>query len=915
MAHNRKTGSQTLLTFKNHVIKITSTENDGIKALVADFDEHLREFKTRGHPITWSLPNVTLQVVAAKCVAETLTGLVLPCMLVEVHKRRQSSATSQKKNNVYALVLLSLERKAFVAIGKFQSQMSLQRMNLVDGPLVCWTHESDIYYTLSSRDAWMSVHKVSLPKPCTFFHSQIINRQLLAMGASETSDSVAMETDEADANSRTKVIWGYEWIVLNLDLTGHTGQGDSNPYLDGTDFVPHAYANTVRAILVQKYHKSCCQESDVEISSERKRDDNCIIQTLIATSQGQLLQFKEGKLLKYCSLPFSDSCEMCVAMVSGGSSVVLVKSSTGKCCAIWEKTFQVAQTWEDVGQLLVDDFLHCGSDQILLIPSSESESETLNRFMLTDLQLCNINNMNACEDDHDTITMETKDSTSSSNLCKVVQALESRLQANVASVRKAEMLCEEKDQMIRKTCKSLLGMATGDEDTDRCETQYSLVCLYDGKESCKEPSTSEVNWGQEHGSEVTKKGGVYVKHGWQRVIDDKWVITVKVENSSDRPVSELSLSSVCVGGPTIDHSDSVSSCRQSEDTSSSCTLHQPSSGPSIHPSYVGSAAPNDSPPSKRQKLDKQSRLVLSPGNQREVVTMTTLPQFNSDGTCTCSLVLRWLEHTEDDSTRSESCTDKGIHRIQCVGTATLTATDMVNGKFTVEYNKLPQLKDSELTKAIKTLDATQLAIEMLIHSRYTNLMCLTQVLQDVVGFQKLPQHFGYIYTHGVLNGVRVQLQEMGYNNSVVKICTRNENQLVLAIHTLYEAMPDDVCIKVHTSIAEVSQAMRNSLQNIRSEIEETIEGCSDIIQAAQHKEINPGVEIPPREGQEVENDAQDKGSELQNARQRFDEEKRTLKNLPGSLVDEKDYVVLMSKLMRLKLRTDESLQKLSLKKS
>ncbi|XP_070553330.1 Fanconi anemia group B protein-like [Ptychodera flava] len=873
----------TLLAYGGDVLRISITTAGGILAAPFEFDRSLQEFNERdASGIEWSLPGVNLVLVGSKTVTENTTGLKLPCVLLEAVKHNVDSMNKR----IYLLLLLSFERREFVPVGKFRHSENLQKVKyieLLDGPLLCWTAGKSLHYSsYPIQDGAMHINTVPLSKPFSFFVGVIANNRLVAMGAREVGESDAMETEEVFDKSRKGVIWDHEWIALSFDLRGHKGQGDCDLYLDGTDFVPHAYAGIVSSVKVFSHHDQ--YELDYGLSKKTCHKN----QTIVASTQGQLLLFRDGQLLKCHPLPFTDACDIIIVTVSS-HQLVLVKSLTKKCCAIWEDSFEIAKTWETVDSILVDDFVHSGNDQILLLSATSSTPNPCRTFVLTDLQLCHITD----KDSHSDIGKVTvEDTESSSNLWKAIQALESRLQVTQASVRESELLQEQKSRMIRKTCQSLLKMASGDPkwDSTSQENQGSLVCLYDGTN----PSTRQRSRLAEvkcQGSKFTSKA-VDVKCSWQHIVEDSWVIGVTLENTGDRNISDLSMSLISNGNRfQVCESTSVSSFPSFKE------------GPSM-----GNMSTSEAQPNKRFKAEMQSHAMLYPGNQTDVVAVTTLPQLGSDAQCSCRLILHQFLRETDSKERGD-----GVTKVTCIGQALLTAADVLEGKFSLEYHKMPTMSESDCQLALKSLNAIQVSTHLHIHSKFTNLTPFPRVLQRLMGFQPLPGHLGYICCEGALSGVRVHPQEVAPNDVLLRLHTRNENQFILAVHAFYENLADDVEITPAIPSRAVKHAVQSALTDVHTELEQTIAGCKDLIKAA--RDERKADQIPRTDGSDNEDaqisaETQDKQKGEQ-IRKDLETERISLSTLPGRVVGADRYNVLVNELLQLKLQTDGNFQELA----
>lgn len=153
---------------------------------------------------------------------------------------------------------------------------------------------------------------------------------------------------------------------------------ESGRVFDGDALLPPPYVAVTRCISV--------------LSAERAEGDGrplgCSL--VAATRHQQLVRFEGGVARATCQLPFREQPER-VQQVDAGrhGGLLVVSSQWGHVCAVWRDSFTLAAQWSGVGSVHVDDFLGCGSDQMLLVfegdGTASSSRRPLERFLLTDL--------------------------------------------------------------------------------------------------------------------------------------------------------------------------------------------------------------------------------------------------------------------------------------------------------------------------------------------------------------------------------------------------------------------------------------------------------------------------------------------------------------------------------------------------
>ncbi|XP_053561189.1 Fanconi anemia group B protein [Bombina bombina] len=192
---------------------------------------------------------------------------------------------------------------------------------------------------------------------------------------------------------------------------------------------------------------------------------------------------------------------------------------------------QIAATWHHVRSILVDDFIGTGSDQLLLlfnnIPDMSADQQ---RFQITDCGEIN----------YPSNLYNEKEGSSAEegyheNRFRIIQALETRLQAGLRSVQEMQQHLQVKERVLKSSCETLFDMLQGKETILHCAEEEGLVSLWDDSLHISCPSESEA-------TSLSTDSECFVEKIWHRVVDNFFVIGVKLYPSIYLSLSNVALS-------------------------------------------------------------------------------------------------------------------------------------------------------------------------------------------------------------------------------------------------------------------------------------------------------------------------------------------------------------------------------------
>ncbi|XP_015273064.1 PREDICTED: Fanconi anemia group B protein [Gekko japonicus] len=439
---------------------------------------------------SFSMGGEGVEMIHCSCVSDFRTGILLPCILMKKIK---------KKSIKYILLLLHNFNK-FEVVLHFKLDYELKEpIKLLGGPMVLWSCAKKIFYIS--------------PPTCTVLCAPVEFSSIKWVGEVRGEGIVVLGTrapclPEADdgksvADSEA-VIWGSECLAYAVE---------KQKVLTGASFLPHAYSSVV----------SCVHICRAEAVRNKLRTS-----VVAVTCKSQLVVFQDGLPKDVHKLPYDNPCSIQIAAVEGNNELVVVSFSSGEVCSVWKDSLQVASCWQNVSSVLTDDFVGIGTDQVLVFPKTESISEKLATFQITDFGQYNYvsnisyhNDLSSAKEGED-------------NRFFTIKALEARLQAGFTSVHELKRHLQLKERVLVKSCEALIDLIQGQEHSFLSAEKEGLVSLWD---ETQKPFDNGI-------STPPKVQEQFVEEVWYRVVDDSLVVGVKLMESFELQLHDVTLSLV-----------------------------------------------------------------------------------------------------------------------------------------------------------------------------------------------------------------------------------------------------------------------------------------------------------------------------------------------------------------------------------
>nr|XP_057938231.1 Fanconi anemia group B protein [Doryrhamphus excisus] len=350
------------------------------------------------------------------------------------------------------------------------------------GPTVLWTHSDAVFHT-SKADAGR-VKRVSLQLTHSLIGELPLHGgQAFILGESPTKQTI-----------------GY------MLETGRT--------FNGAMILPNFYISITKCIHVLSAHRA----GDVL---------HCTV--VAATSNRQLVYLEDGMVKDTWQLPFQQAEDIQVVDTGRNGLIFVVSFSHGHVCAIRKDTLQVAAQWSEVTSVHVDDYLGCGTEQILLLFMDEG-GQPLEHFIITDL--CGISYSRGEQNGATTETAVPPE-----NHLHMIRALESRLQSGLSVLQELQGEVRVKERVVQQSVRALADVIHHREPRLAQPEQEGLVSLWESDDESKDEASDDktrVMPAAPCGPQVDKL--------WHRIVRDRLVVGVILAAGSALPAVGTSLS-------------------------------------------------------------------------------------------------------------------------------------------------------------------------------------------------------------------------------------------------------------------------------------------------------------------------------------------------------------------------------------
>ncbi|XP_029558596.1 Fanconi anemia group B protein isoform X4 [Salmo trutta] len=418
-----------------------------------------------------------VDIVACTFALHVTNRVTSPCILL----------IQSKKGDVFKYSLLTLSSS-----NRLEPHMEFKlpyrmkdNVTILQGPTVLWCHAGIVFYT-SLQAGEVRQIPINLSLNC-IGEFPLNKRKIFLLGYQTQSKECLKDQLDAPGGSKTMGYFVEDGQVFNADL-----------------ILPHAYSSITQCVFV--------------ISAE---EVNSVLKSTVvaATSKKQLVYFENGIPREVCLLPFEEPQHIQMVNTGRNGCLFAIYFNDGHVCAVWKDTFQVASCWSGVSSLHVDDFLSCGTDQMLLVFGSQSPPvDPVDLFLITDL--CGTTYSHGQESSEG----QQASNTAQENYLLTVQALQSRLQSGLTLLQDLQRDVRVKERVLRQSVQALTDLVSGREHILTQTEQEGLVSLWDD-----EPEDETIH---EKRQVMPVVPPPLVDNLWHRVIEDRLIVGVILSTES-----------------------------------------------------------------------------------------------------------------------------------------------------------------------------------------------------------------------------------------------------------------------------------------------------------------------------------------------------------------------------------------------
>ncbi|XP_067459802.1 Fanconi anemia group B protein isoform X1 [Thunnus thynnus] len=571
-----------------------------------------------------------VDVLRCKSAVDVEKRFTTPCVLVV--KKSEEADSFQ-----YNLLSLSSSNRLEPCIDFKLPYKIRENVSILQGPTVLWSHAGSVLYTSLQVG---EVRQIPFQLSHSVYGELPLSKgQVFVLGLQNLSE-------QCSDNQSTSQTLGY------FVESGHM--------FDGSMIVPHPYISIIRCILVLSADK-------VEGALKSA--------VVAATCTGQLVYFENGTVKDTCQVPFEQPEDIQVVNTGRNGVLFVVSFHQGHVCAIWKETFEIASHWSGVSSVHVDDFLGCGTDQMLLVFKDEGEpGQLLEHFLITDL--CGISY--SCGQDSGAVKSSPPPA---ENYLLTLQALESRLQSGLTVLQELQGEVRVKERVLQQSVRALTDVVSEREMILTQHEQEGLIALWDSDDESKDEALDDK---MRDMPAVSSKP--QVDKLWHRIAEDRMVVGVILSTDGSVPAASVSLSVLTETGQS-----SMPAVIQTQSQVFWLPALSPSS-PSSSSSSSASTFPE--PAAKRSKQHNAGRPNDLNTCRLAVTAVTRLTPLLNSGCVKCRVMLHYVQR-QDTFALVSNPTPAVLH----CGQVTLD----FQSDFQTQLLKNPKLKTDEVTEDLLSL--------------------------------------------------------------------------------------------------------------------------------------------------------------------------------------------------------------------
>ncbi|KAJ3592406.1 hypothetical protein NHX12_007533, partial [Muraenolepis orangiensis] len=464
-----------------------------------------------------------VDVVTCACVYDAENRVTSPFALLQTgHK---------DKKGHYPYSLLAVEGGGGGSSVKRETRMTFrlpyrlgEMAHIVPGPVVWWTHGGQTLFCTSEPGSDVGVVRpmsaAPLSRPIVGVLPLIRGDVVFIIVGPTRERSEELGSFETEASGHVK---------SPTDSRSHGYFLVSGVTFDPAVILPCVYTSIARCIKVLHAEK---------VGDVLKRSS-----VVAATSEKQLVYFEDGLPRDVCQLPFDDPRDIRVVDTGRHGRLIVVGFDRGHVCAIWKETFKVAARWSGVRSAHVDDFLGCGTEQLLLVfEEEEPTGRPLDPFLLTDL--CG----GTFSSREKSGGMDAASPPAVDNYLLTFQALESRLQIGLTVVQELQRDVALKQRVLVQSIQALTDIVSGRDPVLTHHQQEGLFSLWDEDE---EAEVCDVVVSDDEMQVVTPESpaGPRVEALWHHFAEDSLVAGATLTVDSSVPADCVTLSILTDASP------------------------------------------------------------------------------------------------------------------------------------------------------------------------------------------------------------------------------------------------------------------------------------------------------------------------------------------------------------------------------
>ncbi|CAI9732138.1 Hypothetical predicted protein [Octopus vulgaris] len=721
-----------------------------------------------------SLPSIgEWTIISAENIKEISTGKTITCAFLQCLGEQQVTfiIVSYCSDKLLPLrhYVIDTKQPELAVTSKIKSMC--ENVQLVDGPSLMWISDSQLQLALSSDASYELELKTVRLDRLLYPERSYNNFKLLCCYDLINMSLIIGHVFDKHKNRKKSEYFG---VMFNQSF-------NSFQTIDISRILPLAHSATIQHLFITH----CSMSIKAKQQGSNEWADTLQVRMFVFTEERYLMEVHNGKLLRCFNIPQPETSFSSLTTLYKGyeCSSPILHTSDYEVHVVAAQLDKVKFVIKDVNKIFVQDFLQCGTQQLLFLGlhgNEETEGSELVKFwLLTDLECHHFQHGNA---DLMKLVQDENTAFNDGDFCPpaVGEVLLQQIQQDVLTLEEKNRLIDAQNQFISDICHLLNSEGSRSLLSPDSGNPFRMMTFIKGSPRVVETKRTKP-------AELD----VEIVDVWQKIVGEQWVVGVDFKPTVSRKFRNVSLL--------------VMSDQEHNNISASgnCLLN--------HLHTTGKRSPTMTTTSDKTDVKHFS------GTETITCTLDTLPKIGVKPT---SKFLVFL-HCCDSNCETESSVS---YLVPC-GAVSFDPETLLN---TMPLHQqvlalTESISTEEMKRSLIAFNSVQNCWKFIIKSRLTNLMSMNDWFQSQqeLSWSSHLERFAFLLPGGPFNQVQIAVSYSHLHECSIHIYAHKESSILPVLHFLYSRLPDDVLILPQTD--RDKHEVVNFLQTLHHQLQATSE--------------------------------------------------------------------------------------------